>query len=121
MIQNMTSWDLVYHLLRANYDGVESAYCAVPAHKDGDGEALHLHGHTVTGFEEEGEGVRVRFRNKDGEGNLYADMLIGADGPNSTVRRLCQPDVQRKYAGYCALRGTVPEDEASDATREVRC
>lgn len=30
MVQKMTSWDLVYNILRANYDGVKSDYCGVP-------------------------------------------------------------------------------------------
>jgi hypothetical protein len=28
--QNMTSWDLSYYLLRADFDGVKSGYCQVP-------------------------------------------------------------------------------------------
>src|SRR5271168_3835719 len=28
--QNMTSWDLSYYLLRANFDDVKSGYCQVP-------------------------------------------------------------------------------------------
>lgn len=50
---------------------------------------------------------------------MIADFVIGADGPSSTVRRILQPEVQRTYAGYCALRGTVPENEASPAAKEA--
>jgi 2-polyprenyl-6-methoxyphenol hydroxylase-like FAD-dependent oxidoreductase len=46
-------------------------------------------------------------------------MVIGADGPSSTVRKILQPDVERTYAGYCALRGTIPENGVSVATKEA--
>ncbi|KAK6388761.1 hypothetical protein LTR81_027142 [Elasticomyces elasticus] len=46
-------------------------------------------------------------------------MVIAADGASSTIRRLLAPEVERKYAGYVAWRGTCPETELSDAAREV--
>ncbi|KAI2616802.1 FAD/NAD(P)-binding domain-containing protein [Hypoxylon sp. NC1633] len=120
MEQNMTSWDLAYYLLRANYDGIESPYCKVPNPVPGDGKATHLHDRQVTGFEDEGDGIRVFWKTSKGEeGSTYGDILIGADGPSSTVRKILEPDVQRKYAGYCALRGTLAESTASMAAREA--
>lgn len=120
MVQNMTSWDLAYYMMRADFDGVESEYCTVPQPREGDGKAVHLHGHTVTGLDEDGDHVRVHYKTMDGRADsMLADMLIAADGPSSTIRKIFEPDVQRTYAGYCALRGTVPESEASDAALEV--
>ena len=121
--QSMTSWDLAYHLMRANYDGIESPYCAVPDSVPGHGKAKHLHGHSVTAFEDAGaDGVRVYWKTSGGEdGSALADVLIGADGPSSTVRQTMCPEVRRSYAGYCALRGTVPEHEASASAREAFC
>jgi 2-polyprenyl-6-methoxyphenol hydroxylase-like FAD-dependent oxidoreductase len=121
MKQNMTSWDLTYYLLRANFDGVESGYCHVPEKRKDDGVARYEYGHIVTGLEEGEEGsVKVLFRKHDGtEGTITADLVIGADGPSSTVRKTFHPEVQRKLAGYCALRGTVPEDEASPSAKEA--
>ncbi len=52
-------------------------------------------------------------------GSLTADRVIGADGPSSTIRSLFVSNVQRTYAGYCALRGTVPEREASPEALEA--
>ncbi|MBN3789141.1 hypothetical protein G3N94_19900 [Burkholderia sp. Ac-20353] len=44
---------------------------------------------------------------------IRADLLIGADGPQSTTRALllpgAQPAAQPAYAGYVAWRGLVPE------------
>lgn len=120
MIQNMTSWDLTYYLMRANYDGVESPYCNVPDPVPGYGKAEHLHDHCVTEFKDEGDGIRVFWTTSGGEeGSILADVLIGADGPSSTIRKILCPGVERKFAGYCALRGTLPEHEASAEAREA--
>ncbi|KAK8065133.1 FAD/NAD(P)-binding domain-containing protein [Apiospora hydei] len=119
MDQNMTSWDLAYYLMRANYDGVENAYCMVPDAKPTDGKAVHLHDRTVTDIQARDDGVEVSWTSSRGEaGRVQADVLIGADGPSSTVRTLLAPEVQRVYAGYCALRGTR---DVSDAARESFC
>ncbi len=108
--------------MRANYDGLKSDYCDVPEPDPSHGGAEHLHDHTVTGLREEGKGVRVFWSSSKGEeGSMVADIVIGADGPSSTIRKLFEPGVQRSYAGYCALRGTVPENEASEAVREAFC
>jgi 2-polyprenyl-6-methoxyphenol hydroxylase-like FAD-dependent oxidoreductase len=120
MVQNMTSWDLVYYMLRANVDYVDTAYCKVPSRQSGEAEVRHLHGHKLTGLEGDGGKVSVAYTTKDGEeGSIQADLVIGADGPSSTIRSLLQPDVQRTYAGYVALRGTVREDEVSPKTLEA--
>jgi len=119
MVQNMTSWDLVYYMLRANVDYVESAYCDVPAKRENEGEVRHLHGHKVTGIKEKGEKVVVSYAATNGEGTLEADFVVGADGPNSTVRDTLQSGIQRNYTGYVALRGTVPEGQVSLKTREA--
>ncbi|KAK8058129.1 FAD/NAD(P)-binding domain-containing protein [Apiospora phragmitis] len=117
MDQNMTSWDLAYYLMRANYDGVQNSYCEVP-----DGKTVHLHDRNVTDIQERDDGVEVFWKSGKGEeGSIKADTLVGADGPSSTIRSILAPEVQRVYAGYCALRGTVPESEVSDAAREAFC
>jgi 2-polyprenyl-6-methoxyphenol hydroxylase-like FAD-dependent oxidoreductase len=120
MVQNMTSWDLAYYILRANVDGVESAYCEVPKKQDVEEEVRHLHGHKVTGVEEKGDRVAVSYTTTEGkDGIMEADLVIGADGPSSIIRSIFAPSVQRTYAGYVALRGTIPEDDVSPATREA--
>ena len=120
MRQNMTSWDLAYYVLRANVDGVKSRYCQVPENDESRSKVTHLHGHTVTRLEEKGGKVVVEYKTHEGtNGELEADLLIGADGPSSTIRSLLTPDVQRTYAGYVALRGTVRENEVTPETREA--
>jgi 2-polyprenyl-6-methoxyphenol hydroxylase-like FAD-dependent oxidoreductase len=120
MQQNMTSWDLVYHMLRANVDGVKSDYCEVPKEDADEKRVKHLHGHKVTGLEEKGDKVVVRYETPEGDkGEMEADLVVGADGPSSTIRSILTPNVERTYAGYVALRGTVPENEASPKTLEA--
>ncbi|KAF2641168.1 FAD/NAD(P)-binding domain-containing protein [Massarina eburnea CBS 473.64] len=122
MVQNMTSWDLAYYILRANVDGVESKYCEVPVKNDTQdgGTAKHLHGHKVTDVEERGDKILVSFTTTDGSHDtMETDLLVAADGPNSTIRSLFSPAVQRTYTGYVALRGTIPEDAVSPTTREA--
>lgn len=118
-------WDLAYHLLRASFDYTPSDYCAVPAPLPSEGKAVHLHDHKVTSFELSGDGDQVVVGWETGRGDttgtIHADYLIGADGPSSTVRARLQPDVKRTYTGYCALRGTVPEDQVSPDAREAFC
>lgn len=117
----MTSWDLLYNLLRANFDGEGGGYCGVPASQEGDGEARYETGHTVLKVTEvESETVEVRYRGEDGkEDTVRANLVIAADGPSSTIRNLFDPIVQRKYAGYVAWRGTVIETEISEAARDT--
>lgn len=116
----ISKWDLAYYLLRANYDYTKSNYCEIPPPLPEEGRVEHQHDRKVTALEREGQGVRVFWESsKDEKGSLLADFVIGADGPSSTVRKLLQPDAQRTYAGYCALRGTVPEDQVSPAAKEA--
>ena len=109
--------------MRANYDGMTSDHCDVPAPDPTHGAVVHFHNRTVTALEDDGKGgVRVSWKatsDPSTTGTLSADRVVGADGPSSTVRSLFVSGLQRKYAGYCALRGTVPEHEASDEAREL--
>lgn len=113
-------WDLAYFLMRANYDGVKSKYCEVPEPVPEHGKSVYLHDHNINDIKEEDDQVRVFWKTSKGEeGSTIADMLVGADGPSSTVRKILQPEVERTYAGYCALRGTIMESQVSEATREA--
>ena len=120
--QNMSSWDLTYHLMRANYDGIASPYCDVPPPDPSHGTAVHLHDRTVTAVQEDGDGIYVSWKSTSDPsltGTLTADRLVGADGPSSLIRSLFSPGLERTYAGYCALRGTVAEHEASPVAHKT--
>ncbi|KAF3937333.1 hypothetical protein ABW19_dt0203247 [Dactylella cylindrospora] len=116
--QKMTSWDLVYHVLRANFDGQQSSYIPQPPKEpEGTGEAVYEYGRKMTGYKVIGDKIIVfaeKVRNDEAAGEVVevtGDVLIGADGPSSTIRGMLEPEVQRKYVGYVAWRGTVPEKE----------
>ncbi|KAF2163887.1 hypothetical protein M409DRAFT_68152 [Zasmidium cellare ATCC 36951] len=125
--QNMTSWDLAYYLLRANYDRVDSAYLQggqLPEQRPTDGKTNYRYGCTVTDIIDQGDKVLIKFTHQDDSGttisnSLTTRLLIAADGPSSTIRSFLEPQIKRTYAGYVVIRGTVPETEASEASLSV--
>ena len=55
-------------------------------------------------FEQEADGVTVRFA---GGHTDRADLVVGADGIHSAIRRQLFPEVRLRYSGYTAWRGIV--------------
>jgi len=47
------------------------------------------------------------------------DLLVCADGANSTARRLLLPEIAARYAGYVAWRGMVGERDLADWAGEI--
>ncbi len=133
--QKMVSWDLLYFVLRAAFDGLESPYCEVPGglsrddsrtqsgsakrNTYGEGRAEYLYGRKALEIRDVDEEVEIVFESEDGKKSERAEMVIAADGPSSTIRKLLLPDVERTYAGYVAWRGTVPEGEASQRLEDT--
>jgi 2,6-dihydroxypyridine 3-monooxygenase len=76
-----------------------------------DPDCYHL-GEAMTALDQDGDGAWVTL---DGGRRARFDLVVCADGVSSTARRLLLPDVQPRYAGYVAWRGTVPESEMSAA------
>ncbi len=71
----------------------------------------HYHlGRECVDFAQDGQGVTVRFAGGETE---RCDLLVCADGINSTGRRLLLPEVRPRYAGYVAWRGAVAEEALS--------
>ena len=118
--QRMTSWDLLYHLLRWRVDGLENEYINSSASDDRP-KADYQNGCTVKDVQDVGsEGIKVTWTHKDldEEQTAVVDMLVAADGASSTIRRILNPSVERKYVGYVAWRGTVPETQLSESAGE---
>ncbi len=96
MHQMLTSWNLLYGSMRRHFP------------------SEHYHtGKHLTDIQQSGQQVTAIFADETLD---TADLLIGADGPNSTVRQRFLPDAHYRYAGYVAYRGLVNETElARDA------
>jgi 2-polyprenyl-6-methoxyphenol hydroxylase-like FAD-dependent oxidoreductase len=111
--RRLTSWGLLYRILRANFDGLASeAVPNPPPPRKGDGKAEYRSGKKVTNLQYGNGVVTVSFLNQDGtEDALTANLVIGADGLHSTVRTLLQAPTIREYSGYVSWRGTVPEKD----------
>jgi 2,6-dihydroxypyridine 3-monooxygenase len=77
-------------------------------------DRYHL-GKEIVEFQQSADDVHVRF----GDGTTSScDLLVCADGIDSTSRQRLLPASVPRYAGYVAWRGTVPEAELSEATFE---
>lgn len=119
-VQRMTSWDLLYYLLRAKFDGVKSDYGQVPEPIEGEGQGVYSYGHTVKDVKDLGQKIEIDYETNEGKKDTIAvDLVIGADGPSSALRKTLLPDVERRYVGYVAWRGTVLEFEATAAAQKA--
>lgn len=76
------------------------------------GEAAYHRGEALVGFDQDDKGVEGRFAS--GRTGRY-DLLVCADGVQSTGRRLLLGDVDPTYSGYVGWRGTLAEADLSPA------
>lgn len=91
--QYATSWSLLYNLLRDAFP------------------VQHLHaGRNVVSIEQNPAGAAAIV---DDGTRFEGDLVIGADGMRSVVRRALFPMVEPSYVGYVAWRGMLEEREAS--------
>jgi 2-polyprenyl-6-methoxyphenol hydroxylase-like FAD-dependent oxidoreductase len=73
-------------------------------------------GQTVTALGRDGDGVDVTF--SDGSGSRF-DLVVGADGIRSAVRRFVAPEIAPRYAGYTSWRFVVEGEAAADHPVEL--
>lgn len=123
--RDITSWDSMYFRLRANFDGLKSSFYPSPPQKaatDGLAEyAAHREVCDLSRNSQTGKMiVTMRDRNaNNAESSIEADLVIGADGPDSWVRARYLPSCKRQFSGYVGWRGTVLERELSASTVRV--
>lgn len=68
------------------------------------GAGLHL-GHQLTGLEDQGGPIALTFGNGR---TVEADLVVGADGVRSMVRRFVAGREETVYSGTSAFRGIIP-------------
>lgn len=78
------------------------------------GHEVYRHGSTLISVEHGDRHVIASF---DDGSEIAADLLVAADGIQSTVRRQLFPDVEPRYVGYVAWRGLIDAAELSPQTR----
>ncbi|KAK4200734.1 hypothetical protein QBC40DRAFT_326093 [Triangularia verruculosa] len=123
--REITSWDTYYFRLRSLFDGYSSSYYPEPPESlsTADGTARYLSRNMVTNIERDiatdKMAITVLNPNTQKTSTHQADLVIGADGPNSFVRSKYLPTIHRQYAGYIAWRGTVLESTVSPSTRNA--
>ena len=116
---NLSGWNVLYYHLRANFDGLKSDCCPEPpTAMDADGDATYDLGKKATKVSYADNKVTVEFEDlvNGGIGSAQPDLVIVADGANSTIRQKLLPSIKHKYSGYVAWRGTVPERDVSEDT-----
>jgi 2-polyprenyl-6-methoxyphenol hydroxylase-like FAD-dependent oxidoreductase len=96
--QVLASWDRIWQRLRL---------------QAGD---LYRHGSALVSVAQDEQGVVARF---DDGSEVTADLLVAADGIQSTVRRQLLPAVEPRYAGYVAWRGLVDMAELSEGAQQL--
>lgn len=113
----MTTWDVLYYRLRANFDGMKSTYCPSPPGKQsGEGVVRYEQGQTVQSIRDLGREVLVEVSAQDSQPTmLKADLVIAADGGSSLLRQHLLPRTYREYPGYVIWRGTVPATSVDPA------
>lgn len=92
-----SSWNAVYRTLLGSFD-----------------RSRYQLGHEMVSFESACDGVTVRFADRS---EIRVDLLVCADGINSTARAALFPEVAPRYSGYVAWRGVVPERQLSAGCR----
>lgn len=118
----LTSWNILYYRLRANFDGLRSEYCAkLREEPEGQGKAVYDTGKRVTDVTYANGQITLVFDDliNGKSGRLQPDLVIGADGSNSSIRQLVLPQLEKPYAGYFTWRGTIPERDVSDETKKI--
>ncbi len=78
---------------------------------------LHL-GERAEGFEQDAHGVTVRFASGH---ETRGDLLVGADGIRSTVRRILLGDEQPEFSRIVAWRALIPRERLTDVELPRDC
>lgn len=127
----MTAWNVMYHRLRAYFDGwVPEGYPMPTLDLFGPGEQRtgqveYRKGIKVTGLHYDKPSDQVLITYTDlitsiPNQTLRTSLVIAADGSNSLIRDQLLPHMpERKYVGYFLWRGTYPLRDTTQASTEL--
>lgn len=114
----LTNWKTLYYRLRANFDGMSSEYVLVPPRSlPMDGTVVYDVGKRVKDVsyaKESGLTITSEDVVTGASTSLHPDLIIAADGANSTIRQLLLPELEAPYSGYLTWRGIIPEKSISE-------
>lgn len=121
--QRMTSWDLVYHVCRVNFDLQQSPYTQGKLEKLAEeGDATYQHGCRVIALEDDGSRVKVLYSSTlpgdehEHVREVTGDFVVVADGSSSIIRKQLCPDApERAYAGEFTTHRWSPMASELDA------
>ena len=92
MPQRFTSWEAIYSTLRKAFPD----------------DRYHM-GRAVAAIRSDASKAVAAI---EGGADAVSDLVVGADGASSLLRRTFLPEVSAKYAGYVAWRGVLDEEVA---------
>jgi 2,6-dihydroxypyridine 3-monooxygenase len=95
----LTSWNSIYRGLLTTF-----------------GRERYHQGHALVGFDQDADGVDVRFASGH---TARCDLLVCADGVQSTGRKRLFPDAATHYSGYVGWRGILSEEDVAPETWEA--
>ena len=119
---NLASWNVLYFRLRVKFDSFKSTFCPdPPTCSENEGTAKYDVGKKAINVVYRDPLFEVEFTeiNTGGCDFVEADLVIVAEGANSTTRQRLLPNVRHQYSGYVAWRGTVPEEDVCKETRKL--
>ena len=113
MRQTLTSWNSLYNTLKRHFpdEHYNQGKCLTNLRQQ-DGQVTAFFADDTQRSARTASGGCV-------EQAQTRDLLIGADGLNSTVRQLLLPTYDPMYAGYVAYRGLVDEGELDPETTAI--
>lgn len=114
MRQTLTSWNSLYNTLRRHFpnEHYHQGKCLTN---------LQQHDAQVTAFfaDVTQRSARSGLGGCVEQAQVTGDLLVGADGLNSTVRQILLPSYDPMYAGYVGYRGLVNEGELDPETAAI--
>ncbi|QSZ30306.1 hypothetical protein DSL72_004828 [Monilinia vaccinii-corymbosi] len=106
---HFTTWSTLYNMLKSHFIDEENPLATYETER------------RVSDVAYDGEKVAVTYSDTKTRVSkiIHADLVIGADGDNSTIRKTVLPGINPKDVSYATWRGAVPVTSVSAASRKA--